>query len=405
MMAYPRDCINYLIIILMINIITVACQPQIPASRTSNIKLLSAIFRHGDRTPDNNGHEMYPKDPNLNNNFYPLGLGQLTHKGKNREYELGLHLREQYNEFLGDIYESKALIARSTDYDRTKMSLQLVLAGLYPPQGDLIWNKNLLWQPIPTHYLPSYADVLMIPEECPKYLEKFNNILNSTEVQEIMSDFSELMTNLTRITGKNITKSQDMYYLYHTLDAEKSLGATILDELKAYHPNGPLLEGVLLHYELINFNDDLIKLNGGVLLRKITENMKAVKENTMAEGRKLFLFSGHETNVAAILNALDVYELHVPQYSSCVVIELHEVDNSYYVKVNYFRGIPAEFKTLTIPGCEELCPFDRFIELTAPVTPTDDDLKCDKFQTALYRDKQDKILNKNFQFTLVKQFI
>jgi len=36
------------------------------------------VFRHGDRTPDNNGYEMYPNDPYLNYSFYPEGLGQLT---------------------------------------------------------------------------------------------------------------------------------------------------------------------------------------------------------------------------------------------------------------------------------------------------------------------------------------
>lgn len=36
------------------------------------------VFRHGDRTPDNNGREMFPKDPYINYSFYPTGLGQLT---------------------------------------------------------------------------------------------------------------------------------------------------------------------------------------------------------------------------------------------------------------------------------------------------------------------------------------
>lgn len=38
----------------------------------------SQVFRHGDRTPDNNGREMFPNDPYINFSFFPTGLGQLT---------------------------------------------------------------------------------------------------------------------------------------------------------------------------------------------------------------------------------------------------------------------------------------------------------------------------------------
>lgn len=51
-------------------------------------------------------------------------------RGKDREYQLGKHMREEYGDFLGDIYVPSDIITRSTDLDRTKMSLQLVMAGL-----------------------------------------------------------------------------------------------------------------------------------------------------------------------------------------------------------------------------------------------------------------------------------
>lgn len=51
------------------------------------------------------------------------------------------------------------LEATSTDYDRTKMSLALVLAGLYPPTGKLRWNEGLNWQPVPYTSLPLSSHV------------------------------------------------------------------------------------------------------------------------------------------------------------------------------------------------------------------------------------------------------
>lgn len=54
---------------------------------------------------------------------------------------------------------------------------------------------------------------------------------------------------------------------------------------------------------------------------------------TQVEERKIYLYSGHETNIAAVLHGFKVYNPHVPEYSSAVIVELHEIRNKYYVKV------------------------------------------------------------------------
>lgn len=65
---------------------------------------------------------------------------------------MGEALRKRYGDFLGKIYVPSNLEARSTDMDRTKMSLLLVLAALFPPHTDQTWNSELNWQPIPFSY-------------------------------------------------------------------------------------------------------------------------------------------------------------------------------------------------------------------------------------------------------------
>ncbi|KAI4459596.1 acid phosphatase-related [Holotrichia oblita] len=105
------------------------------------------IFRHGERAPDKN--HQYPNDPHINHDFAPYGSGQLTNVGKRSMYDLGEHLRNMYNDYLGDQYMPQYVNAYSTDSDRTKASLQLALASLYPPKGDNVWHENLNWQPIP----------------------------------------------------------------------------------------------------------------------------------------------------------------------------------------------------------------------------------------------------------------
>ncbi len=85
------------------------------------------LIRHGDRTP-------LKKIPHILYDWN-LGLGQLTPKGMQQEYELGVKLRESYvkkSQLLPIEYQSETLYVRSTNVDRTLMSAQSLLLGLYP---------------------------------------------------------------------------------------------------------------------------------------------------------------------------------------------------------------------------------------------------------------------------------
>lgn len=75
--------------------------------------------------------------------------------GKKQEFDIGVALRNRYGSWLGDIYYPDLLEARSTSPARTRMSLLLTLAGLFPPAPSQQWNSNLNWQPIPYTYKES----------------------------------------------------------------------------------------------------------------------------------------------------------------------------------------------------------------------------------------------------------
>lgn len=50
------------------------------------------------------------------------------------------------------MYDPEIVKAHSTDFDRTKMTALLVLAGLFAPSLAQTWNENIPWMPIPYHY-------------------------------------------------------------------------------------------------------------------------------------------------------------------------------------------------------------------------------------------------------------
>lgn len=85
-------------------------------------------------------------------------------------YRIGQMLRERYKDFLNNRYDSRNVDARSSENERTKMTLQLVLAGLFPPTKDLKWHPKLDWMPIAYRYVPADIDALLKTQLTFKYL-------------------------------------------------------------------------------------------------------------------------------------------------------------------------------------------------------------------------------------------
>lgn len=71
----------------------------------------------------------------------------------------------------------------------------------------------------------------------------------------------------------------------------------------------------------------------GPYLQKVTKAMLDFTTGTLNDERKIYLYSGHESNIAGVLYALNVNYPHIPEYSSSVILELHQIDNEYYVQV------------------------------------------------------------------------
>lgn len=343
-------------------------------SQGTKLRLVSAIFRHGDRTIEKNV-ESYPNDPYKNYNFYPDGNGQLTNAGKRRAYQLGLILRNRYNSFLGKVYYQPNIYAQSTEVVRTKMSLELVLAALYPPADVQKWNSLLPWQPVDFLYTNATYDTLFYSYLCPKYIRLYYDMLQNNEIiKKKVAEFASVMKRVSIYTGRNITTMFDLFLIHETLETETALGLRLPEWTQSFFPNGAIMDATLLQYDLLSYGI-LNKLNGGVLLRKIIDNMNEVVNGTLKD-RKLNLFSGHDLNVAAIMHALNISYENVPRYTSSIMIELHEKNGEFFVKVIHYLGIPSTLIEKRIPGCEMLCPYDKFIQLTSASTVMKDELEC-----------------------------
>lgn len=125
------------------------------------------VIRHGDRAPI----EAIPNAPWT----APLPLGHLSPVGMQQEFQLGEKFRDRYVKqfhLLPEHYSAEEMFVRSSDIDRTLISAESVLLGLYPPgTGPSVSGKPALpasYQPVPIHTKPRAEDSLLVIDYNPK---------------------------------------------------------------------------------------------------------------------------------------------------------------------------------------------------------------------------------------------
>lgn len=111
-----------------------------------------------------------------------------------REYKIGTMLRKRYDQYFGPDYWPAKIYARSTEVPRTQLSLQLVLAGLFPPSEKQTWNPHLPWIPTWTFFVPYKTDTLLFPQYCYRWvtLQGIGRKDLITELTILTSSFSFL---------------------------------------------------------------------------------------------------------------------------------------------------------------------------------------------------------------------
>lgn len=96
-----------------------------------------------------------------------------------------------------------------------------------------------------------------------RFINEYERVLNSSEVKQKMSEFKDMMNDLTKLTGKKFETLIDIFGLYHTLAAESSMGLPLPEWAYNYFPYGKLLDGVVAFYNTYSHNTLLKRLLAG----------------------------------------------------------------------------------------------------------------------------------------------
>lgn len=337
-------------------------------TETSSLRQLHVMFRHGDRTPTS----LYPNDPNSPSDF-PEGLGHITHKGKNDQYNLGRYLRTKYEDFL--TYDPSEMRARSSGRDRCLESIQTNLYGLYPPRDKKVWNSEVDWQPIPIQTMPVDLDGLLYEDAiCPRDDEELERIREAPEGKHVMESNANLMRTLQELSGKKMTDWVSVRDLLDTLTIERNRNLKIPDWALPLWGN---MTRVAKYTTILNYNSTLHnRFRAGLMIREILRHSDQVAKG--ASNVKLYMYGSHDVLIAAFASAFGVFnQLGVPS-STAIITELHEDANgNFFIQMLFKNDTTRKPYRLEIPGCEGFrCSLSTFKEIAKPYVVEDWRQEC-----------------------------
>eukprot|EP00013_Stygamoeba_regulata_P025199 CAMPEP_0177648382 /NCGR_PEP_ID=MMETSP0447-20121125/10797_1 /TAXON_ID=0 /ORGANISM="Stygamoeba regulata, Strain BSH-02190019" /LENGTH=545 /DNA_ID=CAMNT_0019151017 /DNA_START=99 /DNA_END=1736 /DNA_ORIENTATION=- len=344
----------------------------------ASLRMVFVLTRHGDRTP-------VRVFPNVTSQW-PQGWGQLTGLGMQEMYHLGQKIRSRYVDqcpVLSPTYSSREVHAQSTSKDRTLMSAQAFLLGLFPPgtgpdlpphhEGDPLPGDL---QTVPIHSAARYNDSLLYSyKNCPRLSQLVKEARQSEEWQAMKLKHQPLLDKLSHIYGQKISL-KDVTAINTLRRAEQRHGQPSLEGLtdEELETIREITEWIL---KTKFSGEESAKLAGGNLVAEIH---RRVRSFILEEQEKQFVyFSGHDGTVLAFFSALGARYEQSPMYASHVAVEVYErhVDcedeltheHHHSLLSRYFVRFFYDDQPLSVPACgdDHVCELHQLESLSKQV--------------------------------------
>jgi hypothetical protein len=344
---------------------------------------IAEVCRHGARSPwayapwDNDGRWTAPE--------------QITPSGLRMHYLMGYELRNRFviqEQFLSQNYRDGEVYAYSTDYNRTIMSAQSQLLGLYPsgtgpeiaPEVTkkavppiAVRDLNAITDALGNHALPNRTQIIPIHSEvteeslildplgssCQALSELSLARHSSSELNEIYAKYPDAISAVASyLNVSNSAAIEQFNSIWDSLFANRFHGYEIPEVFK----NETLYERMsnlnLEVYTYLYYTDArMLKLQSSPLLRDIADYMNYARLGQTA--RKFTLYSGHDTTMLPLLASLNITIDSWADYASSLFFILsYDTSAGFQVSV-YYNDEAVILKDCSVSPC----PLDKFSEI------------------------------------------
>ena len=232
-----------------------------------------------------------------------------------------------------------------------------------------------LWQPFPIEtYMPKKDDIVLRQDKyCPAvYMEK-EAIYKSPVVQEYLKNKTQLFDMLSSVVGYPVDSIKKCSQLHTALQIEMSKGyywTHVWSEEEQKEIVDQLLDVHRFAYR-IDWNSTVIKrLRAGGLVKELLTNIESVVREQ--NKKKVYIYSTHDSMLAALMHALNVFDGELPLFGSTLVLELHQnpSNEEYSVRIFYIRDTySGSASARPLGDCDNKvdCPLPEFIKSAQPL--------------------------------------
>ncbi|KAI9197217.1 histidine phosphatase superfamily [Polychytrium aggregatum] len=310
--------------------------------------------------------------------------GQLTRKGVEQMRALGRGLQSVYVDppnghslwIDGEKPDIGDVAIRSTDVWRTIQSAQFLASAMFPSADPL--------HPVEIEIRPVQVDSLTVSElGCPRLQEIMKTLKGkgtpydhyyAAPAKQLASQFDAILS----ASGIPLERYFDMLMCRSCNDKPRPChpANTSLCITDSHVQHVMALASNWMQYEYTSGGSpariEAARLRVGPLLKELLDRMQAATHSTSRlSAPRLFLYSGHDTTIGALLYLLQAADKRWPGYAANVAVELWQDGDGRWVRI-LFNGRPV--KALS---CDyDRCGWPAFLEYCKPFLPSDIDREC-----------------------------
>jgi len=401
----------------------------------TELKFVYEVFRHGARSPwapGNKGINETRQDIYGEYWFNSLpGLeSELTSMGMRQHYLLGYKMRSKYVDtgFLDKSFNMSQLLIFSTNINRTILSAQSQLFGIYPPgTGNQIFanqsilaippgnpipdldkiltelqNNSLLFggQVFPVHLFEEKYEALFLPSRCPPFADELKKNEKNEEILAYIKEFNatyyEKLQKVLGFKDKNyLTIPDNLLVISDTYVANYFEGRKLLSLVNAGIDLDEFYKQTKTYLRLNmlkNFGDKelkMAKVTVSKILAVLIDNLDWVvemenkgKDADWTKRQKFLMHSMHDTNLYALLTlfneTLKTGVLEYSQFASNMIFEFEKpttnktekyVNSDFNLTITYndrliYSSTYDKFRDIINPQLMSNEQIDNFCNLT-----------------------------------------